>query len=135
MEQVSWDDAVSFCKKLSEKEGKRYRLPTEAEWEYACRAGTKTAYYTGDGEAALAEAGWYIANSDFKTHPVAQKKPNAWGLYDLHGNVYQWCSDVYGPYNGDATDPTGADASKEANSSRVLRGGSWINIPRVCRSA
>jgi formylglycine-generating enzyme required for sulfatase activity len=132
VETVSWNDAVEFCRRLSARDGKTYRLPTEAEWESACRAGTTTAYYTGDGEAALGEAGWYAGNSREKTHPVAQKKPNAWGLYDMHGNVWQWCSDWYGDYpQADATDPTGA----AQGSSRVVRGGSWNNLTQSCRAA
>jgi formylglycine-generating enzyme required for sulfatase activity len=132
VEQVSYDDAVAFCNKLSDKEGKHYRLPTEAEWEYACRAGTTTAYYTGANENALDEAGWYSANSDNGTHPVGQKKPNALGLYDMHGNVWQWCGDWYGDYpNGDATDPRGPGNG----TARVLRGGSWFYGPRFGRCA
>ena len=134
VEQVDWNDAVDFCRKLSAKEKKQYRLPTEAEWEYGCRAGTTTAYYTGDAESALDEAGWYHGNSDRKTHPVGQKKPNAWGLYDMHGNVLQWCQDVYGDYPaGAVSDPRGAKPNNE--SSRVLRGGSWYDAPQNCRSA
>jgi formylglycine-generating enzyme required for sulfatase activity len=88
VEQVSWDDAVEFCKKLSQKEGKTYRLPTEAEWEYACRAGTTTKFSFGDDESQLGEYAWYGKNSGMKTHPVGKKKPNAWGLFDMHGNVW-----------------------------------------------
>jgi formylglycine-generating enzyme required for sulfatase activity len=96
VENVSWIDAVAFCKKLSDKEGKEYRLPTEAEWEYACRAGSGSRWYCGDDVAALGEYAWYPENSGKSTHPVGQKKPNAFGLYDMHGNVSQWCNDVYG---------------------------------------
>ena len=132
MYYVSWNDAVAFCRKLGDKEGKRYRLPTEAEWEYACRAGTKTAYYTGDGEAALAAAGWYEANSGGGTHPVGLKQPNAWGLYDMHGNVNQWCSKY------ERLDPAG-DAVKltddDGSAGRCLRGGSYIDHPPRCRCA
>jgi formylglycine-generating enzyme required for sulfatase activity len=128
VEMVSWDDAVAFCQKLSAKEGKHYRLPTEAQWEYACRAGTQTAYA---GTGKLEEMGWYQGNSDKQSHPVARKKPNAWGLYDMHGNIWQWCSDGDGPYAGDAVDPKGADNK----SSRVIRGGSWDNSAKRCRAA
>ncbi len=133
IENVSWNDAVEFCRKLSTKEGKTYRLPTEAEWEYACRAGTTTRYNTGDDENALKEAGWYDNNSDWKTHPVGQKKPNIWGLYDMHGNVSEWCQDGYGPY------PTGmAIAPKVAGDGArylVSRGGCWVTLARIARSA
>jgi len=132
VEIVSWDDAQEFCKKVSAKTGKTVRLPTEAEWEFACRAGTTTTYYTGDTEADLNLAAWYNHNSNGTTHPVGQKEPNAWGLYDMHGNVFEWCQDWYGEYPaGAATDPKGA-----ANGQfRVLRGGSWNINPRNCRSA
>ena len=96
VEKVSWEDAVAFCRKLSEKEGRTYRLPTEAEWEYACRAGSQTKWSFGDDDSALKEYAWYLDNADSTTHPVAQKKPNAWGLYDMHGNVWEWCQDWYG---------------------------------------
>jgi len=87
VENVSWNDAVEFCKRLSGEEGKTYRLPTEAEWEYACRAGTTTLYCSGDDAASLGEYAWYGDNSDGKTHPVGEKKPNAWGLHDMHGKL------------------------------------------------
>ncbi len=137
VEQVSWDDSIDFCKKLSElpeerKSGRVYRLPTEAEWEYACRAGTETVYSFGDDETLLGDFGWFDGNSDRQTHPVGQKKPNPWGLYDMHGNVWEWCSDWYGEYPiGVVTDPQGPSEG----SSRVSRGGSWFNPARVCRSA
>jgi formylglycine-generating enzyme required for sulfatase activity len=129
---VSWNDAESYCQWLSEVEGKSYRLPTESEWEYSCRAGSRTAYCFGEGEARLGEYAWYGKNSGSKTHPVGQKAPNAWGLYDMHGNVWEWCSDWYGDYpSGSVTDPTGASTG----SYRVFRGGCWSDVAAGCRSA
>ena len=132
VEQVSWNDATEFCKKLSEKTRRAVRLPTEAEWEYACRAGAKTHFCFGDADEGLGDYAWYSANSEQKTYPVGQKKPNAWGLYDVHGNVWQWCADWYGDYpKGAMTDPQGA----ASGSQRVLRGGSWGSTPDSCRAA
>jgi len=124
VETVSWNDAVEFCKKLSEKTRQTVRLPTEAEWEYACRAGTQTAFSFGDDPSTLGDYAWWGKNSGETPHPVGQKKPNAWGLYDTHGNVWEWCADWWGEYpKGPITDPSGpATASR---GSRVLRGGSW----------
>jgi formylglycine-generating enzyme required for sulfatase activity len=132
VECVSWDDAQEFCKKVSEKTGQSVRLPTDAEWEHACRAGTKTLYCTGDTEADLDRAAWYGNNSNGTTHPVGQKVPNAWGAYDMHGNVWEWVQDFYAPYKAEAaTDPIGPSQGQY----RVLRGGSWGDGPRRCRSA
>jgi len=140
VENVSWDDAVEFCKRLSDlpeekKAGRVYRLPTEAEWEYACRAGSKTAYSFGASAKSLGDYAWCSTTNDFpiyQPHPVRQKKPNAWGLYDMHGNVWEWCSDWYGDYpKGAANDPTGA----KEGSLRVLHGGSWGYQAAGCRSA
>jgi formylglycine-generating enzyme required for sulfatase activity len=162
VEEVSWNDAVEFCRKLSalpseKSAGYVYRLPTEAEWEYACRAGTKTAYSFGDSESELGDYAWFgdnsgdqqidalniwntdadnyfdrIVNNNCRTHPVGGKQPNAWGLYDMHGNVWEWCQDWYGDYpKGSTTDPTGA----ASGSDRVLRGGSWGLDSDYCRSA
>jgi len=162
VEQVSWEDAVRFCERLSElpeekKAGRKYRLPTEAEWEYACRAGSKTAYSFGDmaysafvpglnfGYSWIDEYAWYseafhifhpggisCGNSDNQTHPVGRKKPNGWGLYDMHGNVWEWFSDWYGDYPKEAvTDPVGP----KEGLGRIIRGGSWVSEPWYCRSA
>jgi formylglycine-generating enzyme required for sulfatase activity len=137
VESVSWNDAVEFCEKLTNQEraagrlptGYRYTLPTEAQWEYACRAGT-----TGDygGSGALNEMGWYGNNSGHKTHDVGGKSPNAWGFYDMHGNVWEWCSDWHGSYpSGSVSDPAGPNSGSD----RVLRGGSWNLDSNYCRSA
>ena len=137
VEQVSWEDAVEFCRKLSalpeeKAAGHVYRLPTDAEWEYACRAGTTTEYCFGDDENQLGDYAWYDENSGDRTHPVGQKKPNAWGLYDMHGNVWEWCQDWYGDLPaGAVTDPTGPSTG----SNRVSRGGSWSLLSGFCRSA
>ncbi len=140
VETVSWHDCQAFCKKLSEREKKKYRLPTEAEWEYACRAGTSTPYHFG---ATLStDQANYNGNFTYgagtkgvfraRTTPVGTFPANAWGLYDMHGNVSQWCQDWHGGYaRTDLTDPQGPKAGKE----RVLRGGSWSNHPIFCRSA
>ena len=137
IESVTWDEAVAFCEALSalpaeRQAGRVYRLPTEAEWEYACRAGTTTAYSFGDDESLLGDFAWFGANAGGSTHPVGQKKPNGWGLYDMQGNVWEWCSDRYGDYAAAAaTDPQGP----AQGSLRVLRGGSWNGTAGGCRSA
>jgi formylglycine-generating enzyme required for sulfatase activity len=142
VELVSWNDAVNYCVLLTtqERDAGRipfnwiYRLPTEAEWEYACRAGTTTRFYYGDdpGYTNLANYAWYFENSDGMTHPVGELLLNAWGLYDMAGNVWEWCQDWYGPYpGGSLTDPKGPATGTH----RVWRGGSWFYIGRYCRSA
>ena len=132
VETVSWNDATEFCKKLSEKTRQAVRLPTEAEWEYACRAGSKTRFCFGDAEEGLGDYAWYHVNAGKTTHPVGQKKPNVWGLYDMHGNVFEWCADWRGDYpKGAVTDPQGP----ASGSRRVLRGGSWYINTDNCRAA
>jgi formylglycine-generating enzyme required for sulfatase activity len=133
VEHVSWQAATEFCLKLSQTTGRICRLPTEAEWEYACRAGSTTAYSFGDDPADLGEHAWFQDNAlPIKTHDVALRKPNAWGFYDMHGNVREWCSDVYDAYPDKTTwDPIGP--SGEGN--RVIRGGSWGYLTGLCRSA
>ena len=130
VEKVSWEDCQSFCEKLSQKLGQRVQLPTEAQWEYACRAGT-TGGYAGN----LDEMAWYDEDLDSgSTHPVAQKKPNAWGLYDMHGNVWEWCSDYYDK-NYYSKSPTSDPENTTASSDRVNRGGGWNRHAESCRSA
>jgi len=162
VEQVSWDDANEFCRRLSalpeeKRAGRVYRLPTEAEWEYACRAGTTTKWSFGDDESRLGDYAWFGNNSGkaivdavrwweesqdtyadrllgngCENHRVGQKQPNAWGLFDMHGNVWEWCSDWYGDYaKGVVTDPQGPSGG----SSRVFRGGCWDSSAGGCRSA
>jgi len=134
---INWDEATAFCVALSKKTGRTVRLPTEAEWEYACRAGTTTAYSFGDDASKLGDYAWYSENAYKKdekyAHTVGAKKPNAWGLYDMHGNVWEWCSDWYADSyaNADTRDPKGPASGK----ARVLRGGSWFGIPGYCRAA
>jgi formylglycine-generating enzyme required for sulfatase activity len=139
--QVSWNDAVAFCLWLSRKEGRTYRLPTEAEWEYACRAGTTTQYNVG--ETIFVEQANYDGNYKYrkgktgiyraKTLPVGSFAPNAWGLYDMHGNVWEWCSDWLAPFaeKKAAVDPAGPATGL----ARVLKGGGWYDDPRHSRSA
>jgi formylglycine-generating enzyme required for sulfatase activity len=124
---VSWNEAREFCLELSRKEGHSYRLPTEAEWEYACRAGVAS-----PASKDLGSVAWYSENSDGAAHPVGIKAPNAWGLFDMLGNVAEWTMDAYGPYpRQDATDPT----APAAGSTRVVRGGSWRSFLPAVRCA
>jgi formylglycine-generating enzyme required for sulfatase activity len=127
VDSVSWNDAVEFCRKLSRTTGREYRLPTEAEWEYASRAGT-TGPYAGSIDALT----WYSANSGSQTHPVGQKQPNGLGLYDMYGNVWEWCQSKYKPYPYNATD---GREDLQGTEVRVLRGGSWQSSANSCRSA
>jgi len=134
VENVSWDDAQAFCRKLSQITGKTYRLPTEAEWEYACRAGTTTRFYFGDDANQLGDYAWYDGNSQQTIHPVGQKRPNAWGLYDMSGNVWESCEDNWHDNYKNAPKDGSAWLIKD-NYSQILRGGSWCNDPYSCRSA
>ncbi|MBA7547094.1 Formylglycine-generating enzyme [subsurface metagenome] len=150
MYYVSWNEAVEYCNKLSRKEGltpcysgsgnsrrcnfsaSGYRLPTEAEWEYAARGGNSSRGYTYAGGNSISSLGWYDDNSNSKTHPVGQKKANELGLYDMSGNVWEWCWDWKGSYSsGSRTDPTGPSSG----SHRMIRGGGWDRGSRACRSA
>jgi len=134
VEMVSWFDAQAFCKKVTEHTQQTVRLPTEAEWEYSCRAGTRTTYYSGDTEADLARVAWFEANAKNTTHPVGQKAPNVFGLYDMHGNVWQWCQDWYREdYYGKSVAENPQGPAQVAF--RVLRGGSWFGDPLLCRAA
>jgi uncharacterized protein (TIGR02996 family) len=140
VERVSWEDCQQFCQELSAREGRRCGLPTEAQWEYACRAGTTTRFHFGDtitpelanyrGNHAYGTGGRGVYSR--QTTPAGSFPANGWGLRDLHGNVWEWCQDAYGPYlKSDIEDPQGATAA----GNRVLRGGSWDNSPRGCRAA
>jgi formylglycine-generating enzyme required for sulfatase activity len=130
VKNTSWDDATEFCRKLSRKVGREIRLPTEAEWEYACRAGTRTTYGFGDSAEQLGDYAWFGTNSGGKIHPVGARKPNAWGLYDMHGNVWEWCQDWYDRYPG-------STAAREdfGQRLRMMRGGSWVTDLEMCRAA
>ena len=149
VEQVSWFDAVKYCNLRSVREDLKpcydlktgqcnftaggYRLPTEAEWEYACRAGTTSRYSFGNGAAKLGLYGWFKENAGKTLHAVGEKKPNAWGLHDMHGNVWEWCHDAYGKTyysSGPATNPRGPGQGDK----RVLRGGAWRSSLENCRS-
>jgi len=132
---VNWNDAKAYCDWLSEQTGEKYRLLSEAEWEYACRAGSTGKYCFGDDVNQLGNYGWYSANSGSQTHPVGEKKANKFGLYDMHGNVWEWCEDVWhDSYSGAPSDGSawvsGGDSSKH-----LLRGGSWFYNDTYLRCA
>jgi formylglycine-generating enzyme required for sulfatase activity len=140
VESVTWKQAEEFCHRLSRKEGVTYRLPSEAEWEYACRAGTTTPFFTG--ETISTDDANYDGRRTYGggkkgvfrdgSIDAGSLKPNAWGLYDMHGSVWEWCRDWYGGYSrGEVTDPRGPASGDR----RVFRGGCWVNFPAVCRSA
>jgi formylglycine-generating enzyme required for sulfatase activity len=128
VEFVPWYEARDFCEKMTEQTNQTARLPTEAEWEYSCRAGTTTSYHSGDAESDLARVAWYNANSTNTVHPVGQKEPNAFGLYDMHGNVCQWCQEPWFEANY-------GNFSFESGSNCVVRGGGFYYAPHDCRSA
>lgn len=151
VETVSWDDAMLYCEELNQMTGLSFRLPTEAQWEYACRAGSANAFCFGDDQTKLCEYAWFANNTgneslvasqvhdwirlcanECRTHPVGEKKPNAWGLHDMHGNVWEWCSDVFGYYtNHGLTDPENLSPPSD----RICRGGAWSTEAHQCRSA
>jgi formylglycine-generating enzyme required for sulfatase activity len=134
VEQVSWNDCQAFIERLNAARQGTFRLPTEAEWEYACRAGSPGRFCFGDDDALLEDYGWYAANSGGQTRPVGQKRPNPWGLHDMHGNVWEWCQDWYDEYReGPAIDPQGARSG--LISARVFRGGCWRGGPDFAASA
>lgn len=132
VEQVSWDDCQEFIRKLNSLTGQNLRLPTEAEWEFACRGGNNSRGYKYSGSNYIDNVAWYDGNSGDKTHPVATKSPNELGIYDMSGNVWEWCADWYGDYSsGRQTNPKGP----YGGSSRVSRGGGWFYSARDCRSS
>jgi formylglycine-generating enzyme required for sulfatase activity len=134
VDRVTWDEAVQFCQKLSERTKQTFRLPTEAEWEYACRAGTRSRFYFGNEDRDLSTAAWNNANSTNSTHPVGQLAPNAWGLCDMHGNVMEWCQDWYsGQYY--ASSPLVNPPGPASGETRVLRGGAWLSEVNGCRDS
>lgn len=132
VESVSWNDCQAFIRKLNALTGQNFRLPTEAEWEFACRGGNNSRGYKYSGSNYIDNVAWYDGNSGDKTHPVATKSPNELGIYDMSGNVWEWCADWYGDYSsGRQTNPKGP----YGGSYRVFRGGSWDLIAGFCRSS
>lgn len=135
VENVSWDDAQAFIQKLNQLTGQTYYLPSEAESEYACRAGGEVAYCFGGDKRRLAEYAWYVRNSSDQTHPVGEKKPNAFGLHDMHGNVWEWCEDVWHGNYQEAPSDGSAWIDGGNQEYRVLRGSSWADEPMYLRSS
>ncbi len=134
VDSVSWNDCQRFLARLHEKTGRKFALPSEAQWEYACRAGTHTTWSFGNDAAVAGDYGWLGVNSGGTTHAVGTRKPNAWGLYDMHGNVWEWCADWYAKHGyptGRVADPTGPATSE----GRILRGGGWGEDPLNARCA
>ena len=130
VEMVSWNDCQEFISKLNSLTGRKFRLPTEAEWEYAAHGGKKSRGYQYSGNSNISDVAWYDGNSGSKPHPVGTKQANELGIYDMSGNVYEWCSDWYGSYSSSSQmNPTGADSG----SGCVVRGGSWYDFARGCR--
>jgi formylglycine-generating enzyme required for sulfatase activity len=130
--QLPVADVLEFCRRVTVATQVGVRLPTEAEWEYACRAGTQTRYSSGSTEADLARVAWYSANSEQRAHPVGQKEPNAWGLYDMHGNIWEYCADWIEDYaTMPSTDPVGRITPHHG----AIRGGGWMHGPAECRCA
>ena len=125
-------EVLAYCKWLCEQTGEQYSLPTEAEWEYACRAENEAAYCFGDDEKLLGEYAWYAKNAERRTHPVGRKKPNVLGLHDMHGNVWEWVQDWFGDYS---KEPQHNPSGPEQGSDRVIRGGSWSVVAGYCCSA
>ena len=128
VENISWHDCEAFMKRIGSAFGGKARLPTEEAWEYACRAGSNTPFSGGDD---VSEVAWYDENSEHQTHEVGKNKPNAWGFYDMHGNILEWCSDWYSEAKGDSIDPKGPPSG----SFKVLRGGCWFFLDNDCRCA
>lgn len=134
--RVSWRDAQAFCEQLSQRSERKVRLPSESEWEYACRAGSQGAYCYGNEVERLSEYAWYVAGDPGKPQAVGGKKPNAWGLYDMHGNVWEWCADRYHVTYEDApNDGSAWRGGPEGESGRMLRGGSWFSEAGQLRCA
>lgn len=134
IERVSWHDAVAFCRRLSEMTGLTFDLPSEAEWEFACRAGTESPYSFGSDSTRLGDYAWFDENSDMAPQPVALKTPNAWGFHDMHGNVWEWCKDVYAHDSYSVEEPASID-NDDPSSNRLLRGGGWDSNAGSARSA